>query len=44
VQAAREALARATAAQGLGVRGDQVPGYATLLVLPLVSEGEVDLR
>jgi hypothetical protein len=43
LRSAREALARATAAQGLGVPGDQVPAYAELLLLPLVSEGEVSL-
>ncbi|CAB4702923.1 MAG: MCE family protein [Actinobacteria bacterium] len=41
---ARTALARAVAAQGLGVPASDVPDYATLLVLPLVSEGEVLVR
>ncbi|MFL6108504.1 MAG: MCE family protein [Marmoricola sp.] len=40
---AREALARAMAAQSLGVPQSQVPGYAGLLIGPLLSDGEVTL-
>ncbi|MBO0841689.1 MAG: MCE family protein [Nocardioides sp.] len=42
-QEARTALARATAASLTGRPQDQVPGYAGLLLTPLVSTGEVDL-
>ncbi|MFL6022882.1 MAG: MCE family protein [Marmoricola sp.] len=41
VAEARNALARAIAAQSLGVPQDQVPGYADLLVGPMLSDGEV---
>ncbi|HSV40336.1 MAG TPA: MCE family protein [Nocardioidaceae bacterium] len=41
VAEATEALARATAARLLDVPQDEVPGYAGLLVSPLVSDGAV---
>jgi phospholipid/cholesterol/gamma-HCH transport system substrate-binding protein len=44
VQDARNALARALAARSLGIPADQVPGYAQLLVAPMLSDGQVDLR
>jgi phospholipid/cholesterol/gamma-HCH transport system substrate-binding protein len=44
VQEAREAMARALAAQSLGVPVDKVPGFAELLVAPLISDGRVDVR
>lgn len=44
VNEARSALARALAARSLGVPVDQVPGYAELLLFPMLSEGEVRVR
>jgi phospholipid/cholesterol/gamma-HCH transport system substrate-binding protein len=44
VTEARNALARAMAAQSLGVPQDQVPGYADLLIGPMLSDGEVTVR
>lgn len=41
---ARRAMARALAARALGVDPGQVPGYADLLVAPLLSDGEVTVR
>lgn len=43
IQEARNALARALAAQALGVPTDKVPGYASLLVAPMLSDGQVDV-
>lgn len=43
VTEARLALARVLAAQSLGVRADQVPGYADLLITPLLADGEVSV-
>ena len=40
---AREALARAVAAESLGVDLTDLPAYAELLMLPLTSDGEVTL-
>ena len=40
---AREALARAVAAESLGMDLTDLPAYAELLVLPLTSDGEVTL-
>ncbi len=40
---AREALARAVAAQRLGESGSSVPGVAQLLVTPLVAAGQVEV-
>ena len=39
-----EVLARAVAAQKLGVGMDKVPGYAELLLLPLLADGKVAVR
>jgi len=44
VAEARNALARAMAAQALGVPQDQVPGYADLLIGPMLSDGEVTVK
>lgn len=44
VEEARAALARALAAQQMGVAQDQVPGYAELLVNPLLADGEVEVK
>jgi len=44
VAEARTALARAIAARALGVPVGQVPGYADLLVGPMLSDGEVTVR
>ncbi len=41
---ARLGLARAIAAQRLGVAQDQVPSYAVLLAAPLLADGEVAVR
>jgi phospholipid/cholesterol/gamma-HCH transport system substrate-binding protein len=41
VTEARNALARAVAARSLGVPVSQVPGYADLLVEPMLTDGEV---
>jgi phospholipid/cholesterol/gamma-HCH transport system substrate-binding protein len=41
VQEARMALARALAAQSLGVPQAQVPGFADLLVAPMLGDGQV---
>ncbi len=41
---ARAALARAVAGQELGVPADQLPPYAELLLMPMLTEGEVSLR
>ncbi len=43
VQEARAALARALAAQALGVPQSEVPGYAGLLVAPMLTDGEVNV-
>ncbi|MFJ9389985.1 MCE family protein [Nocardioides sp. NPDC101246] len=43
VARAREALARAMAASLTGRPQDEVPGYAGMLLTPMVSDGEVDL-
>ena len=43
VQDARNALARVLAARALGVPTSQVPGYADLLVAPMLSDGEVSV-
>ncbi|MFD7072747.1 MCE family protein [Nocardioides sp. NPDC059952] len=43
VARAREALARAMAASLTSTPQDEVPGYAGMLLTPLVSDGEVDL-
>jgi len=43
VTEARLALARVLAAQSLGVSADQVPGYAELLITPLLADGEVSV-
>lgn len=44
VQEARAAMARALAAHSLGVPADQVPGYAELLIAPMLTDGRVDVR
>lgn len=44
VSEARLALARAIAAQRLGMSQAQVPAYAELLVAPLLVDGEVEAR
>jgi phospholipid/cholesterol/gamma-HCH transport system substrate-binding protein len=44
VTEARNALARALAAQALGVPQDQVPGFASLLVAPMLTDGRVTVR
>ncbi|MCW2787103.1 MAG: hypothetical protein JWP74_3620 [Marmoricola sp.] len=44
VQEARTALARALAAQSLGVPENQVPGFADLLVAPMLADGRVTAR
>ncbi len=44
LQEAREALARALAADALGRPADQVPGYAGLLMAPLLADGQVGVR
>jgi phospholipid/cholesterol/gamma-HCH transport system substrate-binding protein len=41
---ARTALARVLAAHDLGVPQDQVPGYAELLLTPLIANGQVTVR
>lgn len=41
---ARDALARLLAARSLGVSESEVPGYAALLVAPLLADGEVTVR
>jgi phospholipid/cholesterol/gamma-HCH transport system substrate-binding protein len=41
---ARTALARVLAAHELGVPQDQVPGYAELLLTPLIANGQVTVR
>jgi phospholipid/cholesterol/gamma-HCH transport system substrate-binding protein len=41
---AREALARSLAARALGVDAVEVPAYAGLLLAPLITEGEVEVR
>ena len=41
VSEARTAMARALAARSLGVPVDEVPGYAGLLLSPMLTEGEV---
>lgn len=41
---ARGALARVLAAHDLGVSQDEVPGYAELLLTPLIANGEVTVR
>jgi len=43
VQEATEALSRAIAAQLLGVPQEKVPGYAELLLAPMLSDGKVDV-
>lgn len=43
VQEATEGLARAVAAQLLGVPQKNVPGYAELLLAPMLSDGKVDV-
>lgn len=43
VAEARTALARAMAASMTGKPEDQVPGYAGMLLTPLVSDGQVDM-
>ena len=44
LQRSREALALALAARGLGIRAGRVPPYASMLLTPLVAEGEVHVR
>lgn len=44
VTEARLALARVLAARSLGVDVDEVPGYADLLVTPMLADGEVSVR
>ncbi|MFL6062619.1 MAG: MCE family protein [Marmoricola sp.] len=44
VQEARAAMARALAARSLGVPTDQVPGYAELLIAPMLSDGTVEVQ
>lgn len=44
LQEARDALARAMAAQSLGVPSDQVPDYVGLLMAPLLNDGQVTVR
>lgn len=44
VTEARTALARAIAARALGVPVGQVPGYADLLVAPMLTDGQVTAR
>jgi phospholipid/cholesterol/gamma-HCH transport system substrate-binding protein len=44
VDSARTALARALAAQSLGVPVAKVPGFASLLVGPMLTDGRVDVR
>jgi len=44
VTEARIALARAIAARSLGVPVTQVPGYADLLVAPMLTDGQVTVR
>jgi phospholipid/cholesterol/gamma-HCH transport system substrate-binding protein len=41
---ARDALARVLAAHDLGVSQDKVPGYASLLLAPLLANGRVTVR
>lgn len=41
---ARDALARALAARSLGVPAAQVPGFADLLLAPLLTDGQVTVR
>lgn len=41
VTEARLAMARVLAAQSLGVSADEVPGYADLLITPMLADGEV---
>jgi phospholipid/cholesterol/gamma-HCH transport system substrate-binding protein len=43
VAQARDALARALAAQSLGVPADKVPGYAGLLIAPMLTDGQVSV-
>lgn len=43
VTEARLALARVLAAQSLGVGSDEVPGYADLLIVPMLASGEVSV-
>lgn len=43
VEEARAAMARALAARSLGIPVEQVPGYAELLLAPMLTEGEVVL-
>lgn len=43
VTEARLALARVLAAQALGVSQDEVPGYADLLIVPMLAQGEVSV-
>jgi phospholipid/cholesterol/gamma-HCH transport system substrate-binding protein len=44
VDEARSGLARVLAAQSLGVPQDEVPGYVSLLLGPLMSDGQVTVR
>lgn len=44
VTEARRALARALAARSLGVDVEDVPGYADLLISPMLTDGEVRVR
>ncbi|RNL81108.1 MCE family protein [Nocardioides marmorisolisilvae] len=44
VTEARNALARAMAARSMGVPVSQVPGYADLLVGPMLTDGQVTVR
>ena len=41
---ARAALARAVAGYELGVPADELPPYAELLLMPMLTEGEVSVR
>jgi phospholipid/cholesterol/gamma-HCH transport system substrate-binding protein len=43
VQEARDALARVLAARSLGVPAADVPGYAGLLVAPMLTDGQVSV-
>jgi hypothetical protein len=43
VRSAREALARAIAAEQLGVPARRLPPYAELLMMPLLADGQVRL-
>jgi len=43
VTEARLAMARVLAAQSLGIPTDEVPGYADLLLIPMLANGEVSV-